>query len=111
MRSNPKIDYFINLTCINKAGGRRGSFRGGHYPRSGAAGQNVDRPWHGPSDREYGMHYPHSRQPYSPEGYFERPFTGSHFDDPYFYGDSMHGMKRPLYMRVSFPFCSPIKCS
>lgn len=84
-------------------GGRRGSFRGGHYPGSGAAGRNVDRPWHAPSDREYGMHYPHSRQPYSPEGYFERPFAGSHFDDPYFYGDSMHGMKRPLYMRDPDP--------
>lgn len=83
-------------------GGRRGAFRGGHYPGSGVSGPNVDRPWHGPPDRERGMHYPARRQPYSPER-FEIPFPGSHFDDSYLYGDSMHGMKRPLYMRDPDP--------
>lgn len=48
------------------------------------------------------MHYPPRRHPYSPEGYFDRPFMRNHFDDPYLYGDNIHGTKRPLFMRVGF---------
>lgn len=50
------------------------------------------------------MHYPPRRQPYSPEGYFDRTFMRNQFDDPYPYGDHTRGTKRPIYMRVDFPF-------
>lgn len=89
---------------IDKAGGRRGSFRGGHYSTGDSAGFNFDRPWYGGPDRGREMHYPSRRQPCTPEGYFDRPFTRNQFDDPYLYGDNTHRTKRPTYMRVDFPF-------
>uniref|UniRef100_A0A803PFL8 RRM domain-containing protein n=1 Tax=Cannabis sativa TaxID=3483 RepID=A0A803PFL8_CANSA len=87
----------------NGRGGRRGSFRGGNYPSGKFAGRNFDRPWPAGPDREREMHYPPMRQPYPPQEHFDRPFPGSHFDDPYFYGDGMRGMKRPLHMRDPEP--------
>lgn len=65
---------------------------------------NLDRPWHGAPDRGRGMHFPSQRQPYSPEGHFDRHAIGGHFDSPYHYDENGHGMKRPFYMTVSFFF-------
>ncbi|KAB2618150.1 nucleolin-like [Pyrus ussuriensis x Pyrus communis] len=86
-------------------GGRRGSFRDGRYGFGGGASvaappsrPYTDRPWHDAPDRGYGMHIPPRRHPYSP-GQFDGPFMGGHFDEPYFYNDNAHGIKRPFHMR------------
>ncbi|KAG6702919.1 hypothetical protein I3842_07G059600 [Carya illinoinensis] len=85
-------------------GGRRDSNRGGNYTSGVGAAvappsrPNLDRPWHSAPDRGRGMHFPSRRQPYSPEGHFDRHAIGGHFDGPYLYDENGHGMKRPFYM-------------
>ncbi|XP_070668736.1 uncharacterized protein [Malus domestica] len=94
-------------------GGRRGSFRDGRYGFGGGAPvaappsrPYTDRTWHDAPDRGYGMHIPPRRHPYSP-GQFDGPFMGGHFDEPYFYNDNAHGIKRPFHMRYnSGPYSS-----
>ncbi|KAM1156213.1 hypothetical protein ACFX13_027592 [Malus domestica] len=88
-------------------GGRRGSFRGGRYGFDGGAPvaappsrPYTNRPWHDAPDRGYGMHIPPRMHPYSlGPGHLDGPFMGVHFDDPYFYDDNTHGIKRPFHMR------------
>ncbi|CAL5369107.1 unnamed protein product [Camellia sinensis] len=82
-------------------GGWRDSFGGAHEASSGgsvSARPNLDRVRHDAPDRGRGRHIPPRRQPFPPEEGFNRPFVGRHFDDPYFYDDSAHGMKRPFFM-------------
>lgn len=96
---------------MQNSGGRRGSFRGGHFSSGGGSAVHspssrpyVDRSWHGAPDGGRGMPAPFRRHPYSPEGHFDGPHMGGHFDEPYFYDerDRTQGMKRPFDMRVSF---------
>ncbi|KAL5557583.1 hypothetical protein UlMin_039819 [Ulmus minor] len=98
--NNPYPD-FHGRQIVGRGDGR--GFRGGHYPGGVGAQSNLDRPWDSTPDRGWVPPYPPRRQPYSPEGNFRRPFNGSHFEDPYLYGDNMHGMKRPLSMRDPDP--------
>ncbi|KAL7242541.1 hypothetical protein ACSBR1_015008 [Camellia fascicularis] len=82
-------------------GGWRDSFGGAHEASSGGSVSerpNLDRVRHDAPDRGHGRHIPPRRQPFPPEEGFNRPFVGRHFDDPYFYDDSAHGMKRPFFM-------------
>ncbi|KAF5735967.1 putative RNA binding protein [Tripterygium wilfordii] len=94
---------------ITGRGGRRGSFRGGyHVPSRGGnvAGPSrsyYERPWHAASDIEPEEQIPFRRNPFPPGQAFNRPFTGRHFDDPYFYNDGSPGMKRPFYLRDPDP--------
>ncbi|KAM1426061.1 hypothetical protein TB2_017967 [Malus domestica] len=98
-------------------GGRRGSFRDGRYGFGGGAPvaappsrPYTDRTWHDAPDRGYGMHIPPRRHPYSP-GQFDGPFMGGHFDEPYFYNDNAHGIKRPFHMRdYDHDYSEPSSC-
>ncbi|KAJ0967081.1 hypothetical protein J5N97_023998 [Dioscorea zingiberensis] len=68
-------------------GGRRGSATMGH---------NV-------FNRGHGRGFPPRRPPLLP-GEFDRPFGGRHFDeDPYFFSDGGHGIKRPFSMMEHDP--------
>ncbi|THG11215.1 hypothetical protein TEA_030198 [Camellia sinensis var. sinensis] len=81
------------------------SFGGAHEASSGgsvSARPNLDRVRHDAPDRGRGRHIPPRRQPFPPEEGFNRPFIGRHFDDPYFYDDSAHGMKRPFFMTTVY---------
>ncbi|XP_012065538.1 nucleolin [Jatropha curcas] len=99
---NNRYDMFHGRQIIGR-GGRRGALRGGYHPagRGVAAGgpsrTNFSRPWFNASERGHGDHASSRRPPFSPEA-FDRPYVGRHFDDPYFYDDGAHGMKRPFYM-------------
>ncbi|KAK9285136.1 hypothetical protein L1049_024321 [Liquidambar formosana] len=90
-------------------GGRRGSFRGAYQASGGGPAvaapsrSNLERPRHGAADRGRGKYISSSRQPFSPEGRFDRPFMGRHFDDPYLYDEGAHGIKRPFYMTEQDP--------
>ncbi|KAA8547466.1 hypothetical protein F0562_003670 [Nyssa sinensis] len=87
-------------------GGRRGSFGGGHLVSGGGiapARPNLDRTRHGVTDRGHVRHFLARRQPFAPEERFNRPFVGRNFDDPYFYDDTAHGIKRPFYMTERDP--------
>lgn len=92
------------------AGGRRGSFRGGHHApgRAVAVGgpsrPNPTRLWHDGPDRGYGGHLSYRRQPFPQGENFDRPFIGRQVDDPYFYNDRARGVKRPFYAMVSYIF-------
>ncbi|XP_021683966.2 uncharacterized protein LOC110667439 isoform X2 [Hevea brasiliensis] len=85
-------------------GGRRGPLRGGYHPAgrgvtaAGPSRYNFNRPWFDASDRRHGNHASSRRQPFSAEEAFDRPYVGRHCDDPYFYDDGAHGMKRPFFM-------------
>ncbi|PSS00493.1 Heterogeneous nuclear ribonucleoprotein like [Actinidia chinensis var. chinensis] len=87
-------------------GGWRDSFRGAYDASSGGAvptRPNLDRIRHDAPDIGRGRHIRTSRQPFPHEEGFNRPFIGRHFDDPYFYDDHPHGIKRPLFMRDQDP--------
>ncbi|XP_065853080.1 uncharacterized protein [Euphorbia lathyris] len=85
-------------------GGRRGPLRGGyHRAGRGAAAtapsrSNFNRPCYDAPERCHREHPSSRRYPFSPEEVFDRPYVGRQFDDPYFYDDGAHGMKRPFYM-------------
>lgn len=83
-----------------------GPLRGGHFAggqaaamAAGPSGPYVDRPWFGAPERGPGEPMP-PRMPFSPEGQFDRPFMGRHFDDPYRFDENVHGVKRPFHMTV-----------
>ncbi|KAA8531961.1 hypothetical protein F0562_006897 [Nyssa sinensis] len=87
-------------------GGRRGSFGGTHLVSGGVAAParpNLERPRHGATDRGHGRPFPARRQPFFPEEGLNRTFAGRQFDDPYFYDDSAHGIKRPFFMTEPDP--------
>ncbi|KAL1369748.1 hypothetical protein HN51_000118 [Arachis hypogaea] len=109
------LDFNMYPDYHHRQFGPEGAMRGGHYPSNrGAAfaGPGPPRPYHdrawgnipaeGPSE-PFPLRRPYSpggqfNRPFSPGGQFNRPFMGRHFDDPYFYDDNVHGMKRPFYM-------------
>ncbi|PNT26475.1 hypothetical protein POPTR_007G014100v4 [Populus trichocarpa] len=91
-----------------RQGGRRGSFRGGYQTASrgmaaGPSRSNINRAWHETPERGHRGYVSSRRQPFSPEESFDRRFNGRHFDDPYFYDDGSHGMKRSFYMTDQDP--------
>lgn len=103
-----EYDYDYPYADFSGRGGRRGSFRRGHFSSGGGSAvpspssrPYVDRSWYGAPDRGRGMPAPFRRHPYSPEGHFDGPHMGGHFDEPYFYDerDRTQGMKRPFDMR------------
>ncbi|XP_017981048.1 PREDICTED: nucleolin [Theobroma cacao] len=85
-------------------GGRRGSFGDGYHgssrdaPTVGPSRYNFSRSWYDVPDRAWREHAPLRRQPFSPERVFDRPYGGRQYDDPYYYDERAHGMKRPFYM-------------
>lgn len=81
-------------------GGRWGfrsqqGYSGGPLPRR----PDMDRSRHG----GHGVHDPLRRQPFSPEEGFNEPYFRRHFDDPYYYDDPAHGIKRPYFMTDQDP--------
>ncbi|KAL3525296.1 hypothetical protein ACH5RR_013668 [Cinchona calisaya] len=81
--------------------GRQNFGRGGRWgfrPQQGSSGgphrPDLDRSRHGGQ----GDHDPLTRGPFPPEEGFNQPYFGRHYDDPYFYDDPTHGMKRPYFM-------------
>lgn len=90
-------------------GGR--SFRGGYNaPSRAAAGagpsrSNPTRLWPDGPDRGYGEHHSYRRQPFSQGEDFDRPFIGRQVDDPYFYDDRAHGVKRSFHVMDHEPDC------
>ncbi|XP_052195682.1 uncharacterized protein LOC127803480 [Diospyros lotus] len=85
-------------------GGWRDSFEGPYDTFSRGpvpARPDLDMIMHDAPGRDHGRHNPTRRQPFIPEEGFNRPFVGSHFDDPYFYDESAHGIKRPFFMTDS----------
>nr|GMC66149.1 nucleolin-like isoform X2 [Ipomoea batatas] len=77
--------------------GERWGFRGGHPPSDvdpTFARPYFDRPQYG--DRSH-MDDGLRRQPYFADEAFDRPFLGRHYEDPYFYDQTAHGMKRPFF--------------
>ena len=71
---------------------------------AGPSRSNMNRAWHDIPERGHRDHVSSRRQPFSPEETFDRCFVGRHFEEPYFYDDGPHGMKRPFYMTVRFSF-------
>ncbi|XP_031258468.1 nucleolin-like isoform X2 [Pistacia vera] len=84
-------------------GGRRGSFRGGHHTSgrsmaaAGPSRPNPSRRWLDVPDRGHGDHFSYRRQPFSPDEDFDRRYVERQVDDPYYYDDRAHGVKRPFY--------------
>ncbi|XP_057957784.1 uncharacterized protein LOC131150810 isoform X2 [Malania oleifera] len=78
--------------------GRQFFGRGGRRGVAAPSRLNLGRPSHDAADGVHGKPFSSRRQPFSPEGAFGRPFVEPRFDDPYFYDDNAHGMKRPFYM-------------
>ncbi|KAI3678227.1 hypothetical protein L6452_37512 [Arctium lappa] len=84
-------------------GGRWDKFRGPHQP----SGQgtvpalfDLDRPRHGAiMDRDHPMSM--RGQSFLPEEKFTMPYGGRHYEDPYIYGDTARGVKRP-YFAIKF---------
>ena len=72
---------------------------------AGPSRSNINRAWHETPERGHRGYVSSRRQPFSPEESFDRRFNGRHFDDPYFYDDGSHGMKRSFYMTVRISFC------
>lgn len=71
---------------------------------AGPSRPNPNRFWHHGPDREHPGHMdhmPYRTQPFSPDEDFDRPFIGRQIDDPYFYDDCRHGVKRPFYTTVT----------
>ncbi|KAG1355229.1 nucleolin [Cocos nucifera] len=59
---------------------------------------------HGAFDRGRGRAFPSRRPPYLPEEEFGAPFGARHLgEDPYFYGNVGHGIKRPFSMMEHDP--------
>ncbi|XVF59745.1 hypothetical protein PTKIN_Ptkin07bG0300700 [Pterospermum kingtungense] len=85
-------------------GERRGSFGDGYHPSSRDASTvcpsryNFSRSWYDAPERAWREHAPLRRQPFSPERAFDRPYGGRQYDDPYYYDERAHGIKRPFYM-------------
>ncbi|KAL8231056.1 hypothetical protein R6Q57_000834 [Mikania cordata] len=84
-------------------------FRGPHRP-SGEGRvpprYDVDRPRHGanmPHDHSMPMRGP----PYLPEEQFSRPYGGRPYEDPYTYGDTSRGMKRPYFAEPDSDYTEP----
>lgn len=96
----------IDERTFTIAGGRWDYFRGPHQ----ASGQgvvpprfDVDRPRHGTNmPRDYSV--PTRGPPYLPEEEFGRPYGGRPYEDPYTYGDTSRGMKRPYFAVTSSLF-------
>ncbi|KAF7828946.1 nucleolin-like isoform X1 [Senna tora] len=96
-------------------GERMGPLRGGHYAGgqgaaiAGPSRPYLDRAWYGTPKRGPAEAIP-PRMPFSPEGQFDRPLMGRHFDDPYLYDDNRHGVKRPFYMTDPDPnYLGPVR--
>ncbi|XP_011043227.1 PREDICTED: nucleolin-like [Populus euphratica] len=104
-----EYDYNDRYDMLHgRQGGRRGTFRGGYHTAgrgmtAGPSRSNMNRAWHDIPERGHRDHVSSRRQPFSPEETFDRRFVGRHFDDPYFYDDGPHGMKRPFYMTDQDP--------
>ncbi|KAI5588463.1 hypothetical protein BDE02_05G099600 [Populus trichocarpa] len=104
-----EYDYNDRYDMLHgRQGGRRGTFRGGYHTAgrgmtAGPSRSNMNRAWHDIPERGHRDHVSSRRQPFSPEEAFDRRFVGRHFDDPYFYDDGPHGMKRPFYMTDQDP--------
>ncbi|MBA0590395.1 uncharacterized protein LOC105803729 isoform X1 [Gossypium raimondii] len=85
-------------------GGRRGSYGDGYRTSSRAASfvspsrYNLSRSWYDGPERAWREHAPLRRQPFSPQRAFDQPYGGQQYDDPYYYDESAHSMKRPFYM-------------
>ncbi|KAA3474442.1 nucleolin-like isoform X1 [Gossypium australe] len=85
-------------------GGRRGSYEDGYRTSSRAASfaspsrYNLSRSWYDGPERAWREHAPLRRQPFSPQRAFDQPYGGQQYDDPYYYDESAHSMKRPFYM-------------
>ncbi|XWS45526.1 hypothetical protein CRYUN_Cryun15aG0144100 [Craigia yunnanensis] len=85
-------------------GGRRGSFGDDYHPSNreastvGPSRYNFNSSWYDAPERAWREHAPLRRQSFSPERAFDRPYGGRQYDDPYYYDESAHGMKRPFYM-------------
>ncbi|PPR99331.1 hypothetical protein GOBAR_AA21340 [Gossypium barbadense] len=98
--------YSLELDIFNytKAGGRRGSYGDGYRTSSRAAAfvspsrYNLSRSWYDGPERAWREHAPPRRQPFSPQRAFDQPYGGQQYDDPYYYDESAHSMKRPFYM-------------
>ncbi|KAI3785328.1 hypothetical protein L1987_44444 [Smallanthus sonchifolius] len=90
-------------------GGRWDDFRGPHQP----SGQghvpprfDVDRPRHGANmPRDHSM--PLRGPPYLPEEQFSRPYGERPYEDPYAYGDTSRGMKRPYFSEQDSDYAEP----
>ncbi|KAJ6839908.1 heterogeneous nuclear ribonucleoprotein Q-like [Iris pallida] len=80
-------------------------FRGGWRPFGARGGRRISTSARrGGFDRGHGRVFPARRQPFPPEGDFGGPFGAGHLDeDPYFYGDGGHGIKRPFSMMERDP--------
>ncbi|WCJ32589.1 Heterogeneous nuclear ribonucleoprotein Q [Euphorbia peplus] len=97
---NNRYDTFHGRQTFGR-GGRRGPLRGGYHPTGRGAApsrSNFNRPWYDDPERGHREHPSSRRHPFPPEEVFDRPYVGRQFDDPYFYDDGAHGMKRPFYM-------------
>ncbi|KAG4175313.1 hypothetical protein ERO13_A11G176700v2 [Gossypium hirsutum] len=85
-------------------GGRRGSYGDGYRTSSRAAAfvspsrYNLSRSWYDGPERAWREHALPRRQPFSPQRAFDQPYGGQQYDDPYYYDESAHSMKRPFYM-------------
>ncbi|KAG4121088.1 hypothetical protein ERO13_D11G184500v2 [Gossypium hirsutum] len=85
-------------------GGRRGSYGDDYRTSSRAASfvspsrYNLSRSWYDGPERAWREHAPLRRQPFSPQRAFDQPYGGQQYDDPYYYDESAHSMKRPFYM-------------
>ncbi|KAK1325690.1 Polyadenylate-binding protein RBP47B [Acorus calamus] len=88
-------------------GGRRGSFRNVYdgsapefFPRGvGTSMLDMDGPQGGAFERGRGRPFSSMRHPVQPEADFGMPFgSGPTFEDPYYYSDSLRGIKRPFSM-------------
>ncbi|KAK1433320.1 hypothetical protein QVD17_10230 [Tagetes erecta] len=90
-------------------GGRYDNFRGPHQPSAQGVVPprfDVDRPRHGTNmPRDYSM--PMRGQPYLPEEEFGRPYGGRPYEDPYTYGDTSRGMKRPYFAEQDSDYAEP----
>ncbi|KAK9049305.1 hypothetical protein SSX86_014177 [Deinandra increscens subsp. villosa] len=90
-------------------GGRWDDF-GGPHQSSGQGHMppryDVDRPRHGANmPRDHSM--PMRGQPYLPEEQFSRPYGGRPYEDPYTYGDTSRGMKRPYFAEQDSDYMEP----
>ncbi|XVE82512.1 hypothetical protein DITRI_Ditri16bG0010900 [Diplodiscus trichospermus] len=89
---------------MTQARERRGSFGDRYHPSSRDASTvvpsryNSCRSWYDAPERGWREHAPLRRQPFSPERAFDSHYGGRQYDDPYYYDDCAHGMKRPFYM-------------
>ncbi|KAJ0753781.1 putative RNA recognition motif domain, nucleotide-binding alpha-beta plait domain superfamily [Helianthus annuus] len=91
----PPVGPYPYFRGRHSFGGRWDDFRGPHHPSGHVPPRyDVDRPRHG-THRDHSM--PMRGQPYLPEEPFSRPYGGRPYEDPYVYGDTSRGMKRPYF--------------